>query len=150
MKKFTYGHGLVIGMVAFISFIMYFVVSMLSDDQYDHELVVEDYYKEELHFQQEIDAETNANFLEETIQLKQSDKGISINFPENDQFKEVTGAIRFYRPSNERLDFEIPVENINGKQFFISESRLPQGRWNIKIEWTQAGKTYLVKRQITY
>ncbi|MDT0678828.1 cytochrome C oxidase Cbb3, partial [Zunongwangia sp. F117] len=35
--KINWGTGLVIGMVAFISFIMYFVVTMMTSNEYDHD-----------------------------------------------------------------------------------------------------------------
>ncbi len=67
--KINWGVGLLIGMGAFICFIMYFVITMLSSKEFDHDLVVEDYYKEELHYQEDIDAEKNALALGEPVQV---------------------------------------------------------------------------------
>ena len=58
--KINWGTGIVLAFVAFISFIMYFVVQMNMEDRADHELVTKDYYKKELAYQKEIDAEKNA------------------------------------------------------------------------------------------
>ena len=57
--KFNWGTGLAIGMFCFIGFIMFMVIKMSTDDKYEYDLVVEDYYGKELRFQQEIDAEKN-------------------------------------------------------------------------------------------
>ena len=46
--KINWGTAIVIAFVCFISFIMYFVISMSTDKKYDHDLVVEDYYGQEL------------------------------------------------------------------------------------------------------
>ncbi len=46
--KINWGTGIVIAFVAFIAFIMYFVINMITNKKYDHDLVTEDYYKEEL------------------------------------------------------------------------------------------------------
>ena len=53
--KLNWGTGIVIAFVGFISFIMYFVITMNTDKALDHDLVTEDYYKEELEFQNDID-----------------------------------------------------------------------------------------------
>ena len=41
--KINWGIGMVLVLAAFISFIMYFVVTMLTSKEYDQDLVVEDY-----------------------------------------------------------------------------------------------------------
>ena len=46
--KFNWGTGIVLAFIGFISFIMYFVINMNTNDKYDHDLVTEDYYKQEL------------------------------------------------------------------------------------------------------
>ena len=62
--KFNWGTGIVLAFIAFISFIMYFVISMNTDKSLDHDLVNEDYYKQELEFQNDIDKEKNAKTLD--------------------------------------------------------------------------------------
>ena len=49
--KINWGTGIVLAFIGFISFIMYFVVNMNTNKKYDHDLVTEDYYKQELEFQ---------------------------------------------------------------------------------------------------
>ena len=79
--KINWGTGLVIGMLAFISFIMYFVITMLSSKDYDHDLVTEDYYRAELYYQQDIDAEKNALAMKEQIQVKTEGNKLVVQFP---------------------------------------------------------------------
>ena len=52
--KFNWGTGVVIAFILFISFIMYFVISMNTDKSLDHDLVDENYYKQELEFNKDI------------------------------------------------------------------------------------------------
>ena len=66
--KFNWGTGIVLAFIGFISFIMYFVVNMNTDKKLDHDLVTEDYYKQELKYQNDIDKEKNAKTL--TTNLK--------------------------------------------------------------------------------
>ena len=79
--KINWGTGIVIAFIAFISFIMYFVISMNTNSKYDHDLVTEDYYKQELEFQNEIDKESNSKHLVENISWKKTTDGIHIIFP---------------------------------------------------------------------
>ena len=67
--RINWGTGIVLAFIAFISFIMYFVIQMNTDDRADHELVTTDYYKKELAYQQEIDAEQNAAVLKAQLQI---------------------------------------------------------------------------------
>jgi len=148
--KINWGTGIVIGMLLFISFILYFVVTMLSSSDFDHDLVVEDYYKAELHYQQEIDAEENALALKEQIQLERNGSELKLKFPNNMNINEIKGNVNFYRPSNKQLDFSIPFTEIEEQHFIIPERQLIKGRWNIKISWQQNDKEFLFKKEILY
>ena len=61
--KINWGTAVVLAFIAFISFILFFVVRMTMDSNSNHDLVTEGYYKEELGFQKKMDAERNANNL---------------------------------------------------------------------------------------
>ncbi len=148
--KINWGTGLVIGMLAFISFIMYFVVTMLSSKEFDHDLVVEDYYKAELHYQQDIDAERNALGMEEKISLENKNQKITIDFPEEMKLEQLEGQVNFYRPSNKMLDFKISFSEIGSNKFIVPSEKLVQGRWNISVNWKQDGKEFLFKKEINY
>ncbi|WP_037321501.1 FixH family protein [Salegentibacter sp. Hel_I_6] len=147
--KINWGTGIVIGMTLFISFIMYLVINMLTDRKFDHDLVTEDYYQKELHYQEEIDAETNAFALEENISDRRVENGWLVEFPENLELSKISGNLNFYRPSNEKLDFNIPLK-LKEYQVFIADDQLVAGRWNINIHWEYEGKSYLYKNEIVY
>jgi len=147
--KINWGTGIVIAFVAFISFIMYFIITMMTDSKYDHDLVVEDYYKQELQFQDDINKETNAKSLVENISWKKTTEGVIIIFPENLQKDNITGKVFLYRPSNKQFDFEIPI-SLSNHNLLIPDKRLLDGRWNIKVDWQYNGKNYLYKKEILY
>jgi hypothetical protein len=65
--KINWGTGIVIAIGLFMTFILVLVYKMTVDQKYNHDLVVEEYYKKELAFQEEIDAEKNALSLSERI-----------------------------------------------------------------------------------
>ncbi|PHS68416.1 MAG: cytochrome C oxidase Cbb3 [Flavobacterium sp.] len=147
--KINWGTGIVIGFVLFISFIMFMVVTMLTDKDYKHDLVTEEYYKAELVYQDEIDAEQNAQSLSENISIRNSKEGITVAFPKNLDHSNIKGNVSFYRPSNKKLDFDFPIDLSNNK-LLIPDNRLLEGRWDIKVDWTYEGAHYLFKDKTTY
>ncbi|WPY98675.1 FixH family protein [Christiangramia sp. OXR-203] len=148
--KINWGTGIVIGMLAFISFIMYFVVTMMSSSDYDHDLVVEDYYKAELHYQQDIDAQENAFALNEQISLERRGESLIIIFPEGIDLENTMGMVSLYRPSNKKLDFSIPFSEIKSSEFEIPADKLVNGRWNVKVTWKNDEKEFMYKTEIVY
>ncbi len=147
--KINWGTGIVIAFVLFISFIMYFVINMNLNKKYNHDLVTEDYYQEELLHQNEIDKVDNAKELKENVSWKKTDNGILISFPKDLDFKNITGKVLLYRPSNKKLDFEIPI-SLSDNYLLIPKTELLDGRWNIKVDWKYDGELYLYKESIVY
>ncbi|MHB0755053.1 FixH family protein [Polaribacter sp. M15] len=147
--KFNWGTGIAIAIIGFISFIMYFVITMSTDNTYSHDLVTDKYYQAELNYQEEINAEKNANALQENIKIERNKEGIKINFPKNFSSKKIEGKVFLYRPSNKQLDFEIPIST-SKPYLLVPEQRLLDGRWNIKILWKHKNINYLVKKELIY
>jgi len=147
--KINWGTGIVIAFISFISFIMYFIISMNTNSKYDHDLVTEEYYKAELGYQDEINKENNSKKLTENISYKKTPEGLLISFPSNLESDKITGNVFLYRPSNKQLDFETPI-SLSNNYLLIPENRLLDGRWNIKIDWQYKETSYLYKREIMY
>lgn len=147
--KFNWGTGIVIAIVSFIGFIMYFVITMSTSNNYSHDLVTEKYYQKELNFQNEINAKKNGAALKNKITIKKTTKGLKIELPKDFTSKEIKGKVFLYRPSNKQLDFEIPF-SFSKTYLLVPEERLLDGRWNIDISWRYKKKEYLVKEKIIY
>ena len=148
--KINWGTGIVIAFIVFIGFIMFLVISMMTDDAFDYDLVTEEYYKEELAFQEEIDAETNASLLSENIVINRVDEGLLVIFPKNFEFDKIEGTIFVYRPSNKSLDFNISLNKLSSNKILIPENRLVEGRWNISVSWKYDTVNYLFRNKTTY
>ena len=147
--KINWGTGIIIAFVAFISFILFFVIRMTTSHNANHDLVTEGYYKAELGFQKEIDAEQNAINAFEQIQIKKEPNGLMVIFPESYDNTEVSGIVSLYRPSNKRLDFNLPI-NLSESHLLIPNDKLLEGRWDIKVTWNHLGKEFLHKESITF
>lgn len=147
--KINWGTAIVLAFIAFISFIMYFVISMMTNKKYDHDLVTENYYQKELIYQQSIDKEINAKKLDEQVIWKKTPEGMLITFPQSLKIKDIKGKVFLYRPSNKHLDFEMPI-TLSNHTLLIPDNRLLDGRWNLSVEWEYDNVEYLFKEDITY
>lgn len=147
--KINWGTGIVIAIVAFMGFILFFVVTMTTSHNANHDLVTEEYYKAELGYQKEIDAEQNARKATEQIQLQKVSDGLLVTFPKGYDNTNVVGNVSLYRPSNKHLDFNLPIV-LSDSHLLIPDKRLLDGRWDIKIAWKHNGKDYLHKESLTF
>jgi len=149
VMKINWGTGIVIAFLSFMSFILYFIITMSTDKKYDYDLVVEDYYGQELEFQNDLNKETTAATLTHNITWKKTENGIEILFPEEFESEKITGKVFLYRPSNKQFDFETLI-SLSKNHLLIPDKRLLDGRWNIKIDWSYEGKDYMYKKEIIY
>jgi len=147
--KLNWGTGLVIGMFLFISFILFLVYQMTTNNDLNHDLVTEGYYQKEMELQDNIYAQQNTAAMKKQITGIKNDMGYLLQFPEAYNPKKITGKVFLYRPSNKQLDFELPLE-LTDPNLLIPDKRLLEGRWNITIDWEYEGKKFRFKKQITY
>ncbi|KJD33298.1 cytochrome Cbb3 oxidase maturation protein CcoH [Tamlana nanhaiensis] len=147
--KINWGTGIVIAFIGFIGFIMFFVITMSTDNKYDHDLVTEDYYKQELNFQKHINSERNSKQLKQNIRYQKTEAGLLFSFPEDFDASKITGTVFLYRPSNKQFDFDTKISLSNHK-LLIPKTRLLDGRWNITIDWEYNKTPYRFTEEIIY
>lgn len=115
----------------------------------DVNLVTDKYYEKSLKYQDEIDKQSRTNSLNEEVKINFNGQELSILFPEDYKNKNIGGEIYFYRPSNPKLDFKIPLLlNVDGNQI-IPTQRLEKGFWRLKLNWMMDGNGYYNERAIT-
>ncbi len=145
--RINWGTSIVIAFVLFMSFILYFVIKVQSNSKYDNELVVEEYYKKDAKFGAEMVRIQNAADLSDKPAITVSNGEVSIVFPKIYDSKKITGRVFLYRPSNKKLDFEIPL-SLTNSALLIPKKSLVGGRWDITIEWQYEGKLYTSKEDL--
>jgi hypothetical protein len=147
--KLNWGTSIVIVFALFMCFILYFVYKVESDTNSKNELVVEEYYKHDAHFQDEMDKIQNANDLQEKPSITKNQDGILIEFPTSINPKDIHGKVSLYRPSNKNLDFEMPISN-SSTSLLIPKRSLVVGLWDISIIWIYQGKEFIQKQTIYF
>lgn len=147
--KINWGTGIVIAIVCFMSFILYFVVRAQTNPEFDNELVTEKYYQKEAFVEEDIARQKRANALDEKLKIEKTDEGIVIVFPSNFSVENIKGTVSFYRPSSQKLDFEIPI-SISNSRLLIPKKSLVSGLWDITVDWSYNNDTYLNKETIYF
>lgn len=145
--KINWGTGIVIAFALFMAFILYFVFEVQSNSKYDNDLVVEEYYKHDARFGEEMERIQNAQDLVEKPKIVLTSEGVVISFPDAFVPNKIKGNVSLYRPSNKKFDFEIPI-SISESTLLIPKKSLIDGRWDINMEWQYDGKSYLTKETI--
>jgi len=148
-NKFHWGHGVSIVLGVFIIFILTFVYKTLVKPEYDHKLVSEEYYKEELHFQDEINSLNNASQLKENVKIQHSDKGIEVVFPGSFDPKKIEGYVDLQRANDSKLDLKIDL-NLDSLSLLIPSEKLIKGTYNIKVVWNYEKIPYQLNEKYKY
>lgn len=143
--KLNWGHGITIGYILFVGYILYFVFTSFS---HDVDLVAEDYYAQEIAFQDRIDQSSNAVKWESHVQLKKIESGIELSFSYEalEDFK--TGTIYFFRASDVGLDITIPIYLNEQGIFVIPYELLKDGHYEAQLKWEGQEEGYFLKRSI--
>jgi nitrogen fixation protein FixH len=145
--KINWGTAIVIAFGLFISFILFFVIKVQTDSKYDNELVVTDYYKQETGFDERYEKQQRALIFKDDFVFLNTDEGLQISFPKSLQTDKIKGKVSLYRPSNQKLDFEIPI-SFSSSHLLIPKSSLVDGRWDITLDFTYDGESYMFTKTI--
>jgi hypothetical protein len=147
--RISWPTGIIIAIIAFMVFILSFVYKVTFLDAYDHHLVSEDYYNDELNYQEEIDKLNNAAALVQNVRLVRVANGIEVIFPSEVDPDGITGTISFKRASTSRIDFDLPIA-LNSHVQVIEKEHMVPGLWNVRIDWKYKGTDYLLKEKFEY
>ena len=115
------------------------------------DLVADDYYKQEIEYQGQIDKITNAKQLKQAVEFEylNSDRIVKISFPPDHIEKGLKGNIHFYRPSNADEDKNFNIAPGEAGEQKIGVGSLSKGLWKVKISWSCAGKEFYDERVVT-
>lgn len=136
--KFNWGIGITILYLGFVAMILT-LVGMSTRQKID--LVTDQYYEAETQFQEKINKTKRAKSLDEPIQWSVSEKGLTIQYPQNSMDQNLSGSIQLYCPANDKNDRNFTVVSQNHQQF-IPTSQIPSGRYKLQIDWKNGGNTY--------
>lgn len=111
------------------------------------EMVNNDYYAAELQYQQLIDDQSNVRQLSAPVQIRQPGDSVLLFFPQELHGRPIQGDVLFYRPSDSRKDFTMPLQLNGSGMLAVSRQRFIKGNYRVKLHWEVNGKTYFQELQ---
>jgi hypothetical protein len=145
-SQINWGTGVVIGIIVFVVISITTTVIFMTQDV---SLVSDNYYEKSLSYQDEIDKQSRTNSLDEQVKINFNGEVINILFPADYLNKNISGEIYFYRPSDSKLDFKMPLDlNEEGNQMILAKD-YEKGFWRMKLNWIMDGNRYYNERAIT-
>ena len=143
---FNWGHKLTLGFIAFAGMIIYMVVQSMNTR---YELVSNEYYKDELQYQQVIDGTSRANQLSSKASVTQQNDELVIQLPPEMQQKTITGSLWFYNATDSKKDKKMALQvNDHAAQAIDSRQFLP-GNYTANISWASNNETYYSEVPVT-
>jgi hypothetical protein len=127
--------------VAFVSFAALMGTLVYKSMHTKYELVTKDYYKDELKYQDRIDAKNAAANIGEVTVLQQNDS-IKVLFPKELANHTIKGKIWFYCSTNETNDKQISFDNVVNNQFTMAIHNLHTTNYQAKISYQSNNVSY--------
>lgn len=130
-----------VGFAALIGTLVYKAVNTKFD------LVSDDYYKDELKYQETIDGINNANKLS-AITVSENAASVVIQLPNEMKGAKVEGEAWFYCKTNAALDKKIALHVNADAQQVIEKSSLAKAIYTLKLSWKAGAEQYYSEQQV--
>ena len=143
-KQMNWGWSIVLAFCLFGAFIIGLVFRSFQETV---DLVSEDYYQQELGYQQQIEKIANNQALIAPLTFSQQSQQLVVQFPA-EPAAEVQGKIQLFRPSDARRDQTMTIALNTKRQQVIATEKLKKGYYKIKIDWTSGETAYYTEETI--
>jgi len=129
-----------------ITFIISFIVWSLRQRD---DLVAADYYEREVRYQAQLDTLNRSQVLAVTtvVTFEPTQQTIVITLPPT-QTQGATGSIQLYRPSDARLDRELPLALTSNGTQRLDAKQLRDGLWKVRVKWNANGQDYFLDQPV--
>lgn len=137
----NWGKKIILSFVVFIGLLFTLVYISVNTDFY---LVEEDYYEQELAYEDQIQRIRNHDLLAEKpiFKIDRREFTAALTFPSDLVGNMVEGSVMFYRANTAKLDQEFTLAFNDEGEFVVDISKFAVGAWKLKIKWADSEKEY--------
>ena len=135
----NWGHKLLIVILLFLGS-MIGVVFYAS--QQDNEMIDEHYYRQEVQYQQVIDAKKNLMAVSSEDMIHQTPTEVVLNFPVGTYEQMEEGTIELLRNDASLKDVRMDIRPTYADLIIIPKSKFSKGLYQARIKWRNGGKEY--------
>lgn len=138
--KLNWGHGIFAALALFVAMMAWFMVRAIGNAE---ELVTEDYYKEELRYQDRIDELARASEVGAPLRIEVAQGTVTFVFPPAVKGRGVTGSAHFLKPNDSRADRTEPFTlDSLGRCVFDTRDWM-KGAYQVDVTWNMNGNVHL-------
>jgi hypothetical protein len=142
--KLNWGHKIGIAYTAFVIFMLFMVYKTTT---VDFDLVVDDYYSEELKFQEQIDRQENLNKAPFKVLVNENLGQLTLNFTGEYSPKDFSGSVMLYKPDNAAFDLVEPLQlDESGSQMVLTPN---PGMYRVKLTFSDSQKEYYLEKLVS-
>jgi nitrogen fixation protein FixH len=143
--KLNWGNGIAIFFSLFVVFMLFMVYKSTT---VRHDLVSENYYADELEYQDVIDAKNNFIESEADFEVKRTEIGLNLVVSDHVVKSFESGKIILQRPSDQRMDVEIAWSGESNLS--IPSGKLIGGKYKLIASWRADGEQYHFEESVFY
>lgn len=134
--------------ILYIGFVLMIVFLIVRTSMQNVDLVSEDYYQQELEYQDRINQSTAEQQLTVHPQVAVLDGSVAIIFPDSLADLGLIGSAFFYRSSDASKDVTIELKPDTSGMQSISTDVFVEGHYGVQLTWTSLGQVYYYESQL--
>jgi len=143
----NWGKGITVFIILFMGFIGSMVYIAFTKNA---DLVRDDYYENELAFDQTKQEKRNYTLTGEKIHIEKNENGITFLFPEM-MDNNSDGTIEFYRPDQKKYDREFVLAMNDSRMQLLDYDNFVEGYYDVSIRWKDRNdKGYIFESSISF
>ncbi|SFF86416.1 FixH family protein [Pontibacter chinhatensis] len=137
---------IVVCMVSFMGYIAHFVYQAMNQDV---DLVSKDYYAQEIKYQDQIERVRRTQALGDVmLNYKAGDEAILLQMPATYQDMNLSGTITLFRPSDDKLDKQLPLQLGRDHSQLLEVADLESGLWKVRVSFSANNEDYYTEKTI--
>ena len=127
-----------VGMTAFV---------VVASTHREH-LVNENYYEQEIKFQNQIESQARAEKSGAAIRFDSAKSQVVFALPAAQREQKISGKVELYRPSAPELDRQFVIKLKHDGTQMLDVSQLAPGLWLVRAYWSADGQDYFLEQKI--
>lgn len=123
------------------------IMLVVASSKQQVDLVSPDYYKDEIAYQQVLDAGKNQAQLAGAVSVHANEQSVFVDFPAEFSTLIKSGQLQFYAAANKDWDYSMPLQT-GENTVSVPRNKLHNTRYVIKMSYVVNGKDYYYESTI--
>lgn len=139
----NWGTGIAITIFVSASLMIFLVIKSMG---VHFDLSEDDYYAMEMKHEEKMMAAQNALTLSGSVDIRETEDFLVIQFPKECINTDITGTLILYRPSEGKLDLNLPFTPDKNGLITVDKNKLVRGKYELKADWEMNQISYNIEK----